>query len=119
MTKILERNGKFEVHESDVETVATTITLAGLSARLPNSFIGVQFFSDSAGTTFADPGAGTVLIEAEHFIAQDYFQTEVAALDATDPVVHQSVGNLSRVRATPTGLTTATHWKLVVSQNLN
>ncbi len=119
MTKILERNGKFEVHESDVETVATTITLAGLSARLPNSFIGVQFFSDSAGTTFADPGAGTVKIDVEHFAGQDHFEEVIAALDATDPAIQQVAGNLSRAKATPTGLTTATHWKLVVSQNLS
>ena len=104
---------------SDPVPVATTIDLAGLPS-LPNAQVGAQFFSDAAGETPATPGAGTVTVAVESVV---HGQALVAppgggAIDATAGTsLSWENLNVKRVNAAPAGVTTATHWRLVVVFN--
>ena len=106
-----------KLYDSVIATVATTLTITNISDDLENHYVGVRYYSDSAGTP-ATPGAGTVVIEALDEATNQWTPT-AAGLTSTDVTDKQSlVGNVTGVRAVPTGITTATHWQLFSSSNL-
>ncbi len=118
MTLVIERPN-FEQHESDIVTVATTITLSGLNPTFQDNWIGMQFFTGADGETFVASSAGTLKIDVQHKSNEDFLEEVQAALDATAPDVQRVEGNLLSAVMTPTSLATATHMKLVVTQNRN
>lgn len=112
------KKGDMRVFESDVEAVADTIILDGLTEEMPHCFIGVQFFSDAGGTTPATPGAGTVAVTVETLNNEPVFEAVPdSPIDATAPTTLSWAANTKRVRLVPTGITTATHWKAVWTGN--
>ena len=127
MATVISRNPddtlkrKYRRIESDVEVVADTIIINGLTEEALHNFVGVRFFSDAGGTTPATPGAGTVAVAIETVNNEDVFEPplpDTGAIDATAPEVVRWDANTKRVQLIPTGITTATHWKAVWTGNL-
>lgn len=117
MTQI-QKLENFELHESDVTAVADPVTLEGLPVQLPHLFLGIQFFDDAGGTSQVTPGAGTVAIAAETVVNPGVFEgIGGSPMDATAPTTLSWDSNTKSARATPTGITTATHYKIIVSAN--
>lgn len=110
----------FNSYTSDVVVVADTINIEGLQASYPHCFVGVQFFADAAGAASATPGAGTVAVTVETLNSVGIFEAVPDnTIDATAPHTVSWDANTTKVRLTPTGLTTATHWRAVVTINKN
>lgn len=104
--------------QSDVAAIGETITLDGLDVTLPHCFAGVQFFADANGNSPATPGAGTVTIAVRTVNTNPVFEAPPSpTIDATAPTTISWAGNTQAVRATPSGITTATHYRLVVTCN--
>lgn len=104
--------------ESDVFAVGSVITLDGLDTIKAHCFAGIQFFNDAAGTVVATPTAGTILIEIRTVNTTPVFETIPAnTVDATAPATISWAANTQAVRATPTGVVGATHYKLIVTCN--
>ncbi len=98
--------------------VADTLTITGLSEVPVNGFAAARYFADAAFTTPATPGAGTVLIEVKLATNDQGVTVTDGTLTATDLTAQASwQSNITGVRATPTGLTTATHYQLFASMN--
>jgi len=111
-------NTLMKVFESDIEVVANTIIITGLDTENAHCFAGVQFFTDSSGSTQAVPGAGTVLITIKTFNTDPVFESiSAGTITGATPVTVSWQSNTLEVKATPSGLTTATHYKLVVTCN--
>jgi hypothetical protein len=110
-----QQHGLFK---SIISTVATTLTITGVEKATETHYIGVRYYTSSAGTTPATPGAGTVVIEVLDEATNQWTATAsgLTSTDVTDKQTH--TGNVTGVRAVPTGITTATHWQLFSSSNL-
>lgn len=111
-------NRIFSVIESDVTPVASPIVLTGVDTVRPHCFAGVQFFADAQGTIPAVPGAGTVAVTVQTINTAPV--SEIIpdnVIDATAPTTLSWAANTQQVTATPTGITVATHYRLVVSCN--
>lgn len=120
MTTIAKRhqNKDFELVESAVVPVGTTIDLTGLAADFPHNFLGVQFFADAGGTTPATPGAGTAVITVETINNESTFETiPDSTITAATPTTVSWDANSKSVRIVPAGITIATHWKAVWTGN--
>lgn len=104
--------------ESAVFAVGSIITLGELDITKPHCFAGVQFFDDADGIIPASPSAGTVLIEIQTINTAPVFESalhNLITVNALTTVTWSS--NTQAVKATPTGVTGATHYKLVVTCN--
>lgn len=119
MSKVRDSNSgnlDFAIYESAVTVVADPVTIAGIRADLSNNFIGIKYFADAGGATPATPGAGTVQLST---ISVSSLSVNLgSAVAATGNVVTPAVGNLVSVTATPAAITTATHYKITISQNV-
>ena len=116
MARIIE-NLDFTLLESDVVTVGTTITLDNIDTIKPHVFAGLQFFADAQGTIPATPGAGTVTIDVKTLNNGEFEAPPNPIIDATAQTTVDWGANTTEVRATPAGITVATHMKLVVTCN--
>ncbi len=104
--------------KSDVVSVGTIITLSELDITKPHCFAGVQFFSDAEGAVSVIPSAGTVLIEIQTINNAPIFESVLDnPITAKAPITITWAANTQSVRATPTGITGATHYKLVTTFN--
>lgn len=108
-------NNLVSVYESEITAIADPVTLTGLDMSRTHVFAGIQFFADELGTTPAVPTNGSVIIEASDFNTQRFYKKGV--IDAETPDSIQWNANALSVRATPAGVTVATHYKLVVTCN--
>lgn len=120
MTTIARRiqQPDFELVESAVVTVATTIEIAGLRCDFPHCFVGVQFFDSADGDTPATPGAGTITVTAETINSEGVFEAvpdNVITAAARHTVTYDA--NATKVKLVPNGVTTATHYKAVWTGN--
>ena len=110
-------NRLFIVQESAVEEIATPITVDVDVAR-PHCFAGVQFFADDEGTIPATPGAGVVDIAIKTLNTEIFEESPgVSTIQGPTPTTISWAANTQQVRATPSGITVATHYKLVVTCN--
>lgn len=104
--------------ESPVVTVSTEIILSSLDSVKPHCFLGVKFFSDAGGTTPAVPGAGTVTITIQTINSEPLFELPPDNLiDLTNQTTISWASNTKAVKAVPSGVTVATHYKVVVTCN--
>ena len=104
--------------ESAVVTVGTVITLNELDITRLHCFAGVQFFSDAEGTIPVIPSAGTVQIEIQTINTAPVFELAFDHLIvASAPTTVTWAANTQAIKATPIGVTGATHYKLVVTLN--
>lgn len=103
---------------SAVVTVATTIELNNLFASNPHCFAGVEFFADAAGLIPATPGAGTITVTVGTANNGPLFEPAPDnVIDATAPTTVSWDGSTKSVKAVPSGVTTATHYRLLVTQH--
>lgn len=103
---------------SAIVPVADTIDLADLFASNPHCFAGVEFFADAQGAAPATPGAGTVTITIGTVNNGPLFEAAPDnVIDATAPTTVTWDGSTKAVRAVPAGVTTATHYRLIVTQH--
>lgn len=114
----IHENKGLTVIESDVTPVANVITLNGIAAHKRHCFVGAQFFADAQGQTQATPGAGSIAMAFQAVNTEPVFETVPSSpiLGAT-PVTLAWEANTKTVRATPTGITVATHYRIVVTCN--
>lgn len=111
-------NKTFSLHDSAVVEVDTEIILEGTDLGNPHCFAGVQFFSDADGETPVVPSAGEVVIKIKTINNTPNFEPiPVGVIDASDPSTLSWAANTTAVKATPTDVTGATHYRLVVSCN--
>ena len=104
--------------ESAVFAVGSLVTLDGLDSSKAHCFAGVQFFNDAAGLVPATPTAGTLLVEIRTVNTTPIFEAIPAnTISANAPTTISWAANTQAVRATPTGIVGATHYKLVVTCN--
>jgi hypothetical protein len=83
----------------------------------PNFSAGIEYYSDAAATTPAVPGAGTVTVSATTLVTGQDTAIAGGALDATDiTALVKWKEHCTAVTATPAGVTTATHYRLVIVQ---
>ncbi len=108
----------FKLSYSAIVVVGDTIDLDGLRADYPHCFVGVQFFADAEGAAPAVPGAGTVLVTVATVNTTPSFEVVPNnTITAPTPTTVPWDGNTAAVKLVPTGITTATHWRAVVTQN--
>lgn len=105
------------VHESAVTAIGANIELDGIDMMRPHCFAGVQFFSDAAGTTPAVPTVGSVVIKVKTLNTQLFEQLVDGTITAAAPASVSWAANTTAVKAEPTGVDVATHYKLVVTCN--
>ena len=117
MVRVVE-NKTFTLIESDITAVANPIDLGRIDSNQPHCFVGVQFFADALGTTPATPGAGTVTITVRAINTSPLFEViPDNVIDATDPDTKSWAANTDRVLATPSGITVAAFYRLMVTCN--
>lgn len=108
----------YVVLTSAIVTVATTITLDEIEPGKPHCFAGAQFFANAGGTTPATPGAGTIDVTIKTVNTDPVFETIPASvITAAVPTTVSWAANALAVKAVPSGVTTATHWRIVVTCN--
>ena len=112
-----KRSAEHNLYSSGIDVVANTLVITNILRDLENHYIGVRYYSDAIGTPVV-PGAGTVVIEGLDEATAQWTPTQ-APLVSTDVLDKESInGNITGLRAVPTGITTATHWQLFSSSNL-
>lgn len=109
-------NELFDIFESDVVAIDQIIELPVSMAR-PHCFAGVQFFSDAGGQTMVIPTDGTVTISVMTFNTMVYEEPPEPEIIANSPRTISWDANSLRVRAVPSLIVGATHYKIVVTQN--
>lgn len=103
---------------SGVIAIGDAIILDGIDNVKPHCFVGVQFFGDSLGATEAIPTMGTVDIKIQTLnTAPRYEDPPLPQILAVDPTTISWAANTLKVKATPTGIDVATHYRLVVTCN--
>ncbi len=103
---------------SEIVTISTAIELDGIDTTKPHCFVACNFFADSGGTAQAVPTVGSVTIDMltvnNNPVYDDPGRTSI---DASDPTTINFAGNVMQVRATPSGIDVATHYRIVVTCN--
>ncbi len=111
-------NKKVTFIESAVFAVGSVITLSELDITRPRCFAGVQFFNDAEGLVPASPSAGTIDIEIQTINTAPVFEDGFDhTIGANAPTTVTWAANTQAIRATPVGVTGATHYKLVATFN--
>ncbi len=111
-------NGRFFEHVIGTHApVADTIELpvGAVSPGMTHCFVGIQQF-ESNGTTPDLAGAGTYKISVK-FLNSEVWEDLAGTIDGTAPSTMNFAGNVSQVRAVPTGITTAVRYSLHVTAN--
>lgn len=95
-----------------------TLTLDEVATNRAHCFVACRFFSDSGGETQVTPSAGSVAITIETDNNEGIFEAPSDnSITANDPKTKSWSANTKRVRATPSGITGATHYELRVTCN--
>ena len=108
---------KFEsVYTSVVVDVSTPIELTPGRREQPHIFVGAQFFSDAGGTTEVVPSGGSIAYNLKPITTNQYepFPKEIVQAD-TPETVSVSAPPVESVRATPSAIAGATHWRIIVA----
>lgn len=104
--------------QSDV--VANTIDMP-VDWNKPTNYVAIKYFDADptvVGANEVTPTGGTVTCTAKLEVHDKYVGITDGTFAATDPTLFASfVGNASKVRAVPAGITGATHYMLCVVQN--
>ena len=105
--------------ESAVTAVASTITIENINPSKPHGQAGLEFYSDSGGTTPVIPTAGTVAIGVKTVNTPQVFEAVTGGtITASTPTTVNFSGSTIAVQAVPTGITGATHYRLTVTAHL-
>ncbi len=100
--------------------VGSTIDLR-VNWELSDCFIGIKYYdADPSGDNENEvvPGAGTVTVTAKLATHERYVAVTDGVFDCTDVDAFASyIGNATDIRCVPSGITTATWYEVIVSQN--
>lgn len=100
-------------YETDPVAVAEVGTIGLIDPALPRCQLGIKFFDGSSEQV--TPSAGTVALAFKTDVNGVWEDFEVVPdLDATAPVTFTFWAGLTDVRATPTGITGAVTYKIVL-----
>jgi len=117
MATVIE-NKRFTLIKSDIVAVGVTIDLDQIDTKHPHCFAGLQFFADDQGVAPATPGAGTITITIQAINSVPVFESiPSGVIDVMAYATVSWAANTVRVQAVPSGLTVATHYRLVVTCN--
>ena len=106
----------FEV-AGDVVAVDEAYTEDHIDPHKPHCYAGLKFYSDAQGTNEVTPTGGTVPITVKTRNS-GYFEAPPSnTIDATAPTTVNWAANTAQVRATPSGITGATHYRMTVTCN--
>lgn len=106
--------------ESDIEVVADTIVIDGLTEEMVHCFLGLQFFEDSAGATPGTPTAGSAVVTVETLNSEPVSEPVPSnTIDATAPTTVSWDANTRSVTIVPTGISggSVTHYRAVWTGN--
>ncbi len=111
-------NKTFSLFTSDIVAIGTEIILDGIDTSKPHCFVGAQFFADDQGAITAIPLAGSVVVKMQTLnTAPAYEDPPGGTIYPATPVTLSWAANTTKVKATPTGIDVATHWRLIVTCN--
>ncbi len=111
-------NQLVSIFESEIVSVGTTIELGGLDLSKPHCFAGVKFFADALGAIPAVPAKGSVTLQIQTLNnAPRYEDPPATTIQAAAPSTLTWAANTVQVKATPSGIDVATHYRLVVTCN--
>lgn len=103
---------------SPVTAVETVLIMGSLDFDNPHWFAGVQFFDDDTGMTQVNAGDGTVVLTVETINNEGNFEAAAdGIIQANSKHTVSWAANTRGVRFTPTGVTTATHYRGIVTSN--
>lgn len=103
----------FAFNQSAITAVGTPVTVV-TPGYLSLHEVGVEFFSDAVGTP-ATASAGTVAFVKRTLASPAVDESLGTAMDATAPVSDVVTGFVKSVKAMPSGIGTATHYRLNVA----
>jgi hypothetical protein len=103
------------------EAVANPITIDDIDLiNFPHVTVSFSYFRAAAATTPAVPGAGTVTVTGRVNGSQAYSAFADGTVDATDVGDSASrAAPLNNVKATPAGITTATHYVMTITSSVS
>lgn len=108
----------FTLIKSEVTPVGDVINLGEIDVTKAHCFAGTQFFADAEGKTEASPSTGSILITIQTLNNAPRFENASShTINAADPSTVSWSANTRRVKATPTLVDIATHYRLVVTCN--
>ena len=115
------RFGKKVVSATVVVADTIDLVLQGDVGSCTHVFMGVQQFDgpDPESDTLIVAGAGTYAVTIKTQNTELFEAPPTASIDATAPVTISVAANLSAIKFVPTGITTATHYRVVVTANRN
>ena len=114
-TKVVFEKTTARISESDLTPVANAVTVTDLSLNHPHNFFAVQFFDSNGGRVAAT--GGTIVFDVFLMTSKAFEPPPGNTVEAATPETVSVEGNIRAVRATPTGILTATQYKVVVCQN--
>lgn len=109
------------MQKSSIVTVDTTIELEIPDFRRTHCFAGIECFNDANGDTAATPTAGSVKVEATSWVNPQALEEASGSPISVVIAEREQVSlaaNPTLVKATPTGITGATHYRLLFTGNL-
>lgn len=100
---------------SDQGAVVETLILP-INPSYPHVFVAVKYFTDNTYTTLAVPLAGSIGISFKVNGSQGYAASSGTPIDCTDLGSYTSDGICAEsVKATPAGISIATHYQVTVT----
>ncbi len=103
---------------SEIVTVGTVAILANTDTSKAHCFVGAQFFGSADETDHAVPDAGQIEISVRTLNTMPITETiPDAIIFAEKPCTLGWAGNTQDVIATPSGITVATHYRIVATFN--
>lgn len=111
--------GETQLLVSEIVTVGTTITLTvgRENHAKAHCYLGAEFFSDDAGTPSAATGTATATVSTVANPQGTDVLTGGAVITASAPSTLSWDGNTREVVVTPSGIGTATHWRVNLVMN--
>lgn len=106
------------VIEGPITAVGVSSEIGDLDISRVHCFVGIKFFTDSSGETEAVPIAGTIDIAIRTINNNPRYEAPpISVIEAANPTTITWAANTLAVRATPTGIDVATHYRMLVTCN--
>ncbi len=100
---------------SDLADPTDSVEISKLSSIFPHNFLGIQMFSDAAGTVPIIDSTGVFTIAVKTLASNQYEAPPEATIDATDPITVDWAALNGTVRVTvTTPLTDTVKWQVVL-----
>lgn len=107
------------IHESEVTAIGSIVELTAIDFAKPHCFLGVQFFSDSAGLTPSVPTTGTITAKIKTYNSQIFELFPESNFSAANPATLSWAANTVAVQVIPSSIDVATFYRVVLTANEN